>query len=138
LTTSINNDGDKGEIGKFQNDKVMSTKGILPLGEISPKKKNTDRHGCDQRHVSILTTWCVLGFCWLGFSMVCKSDVSRGLELIDDNGDYEDQRVSVVVGGVLRSSSRCSCHLLADIMCSSSSCELINAAAAAAAASRRL
>jgi hypothetical protein len=39
LTTSINNDGDKGEIGKFQNDKVMSTKGILPLGEISPKKK---------------------------------------------------------------------------------------------------
>jgi outer membrane translocation and assembly module TamA len=26
LTTSINDDGNKGEIGKFQNDKVMSTK----------------------------------------------------------------------------------------------------------------
>jgi hypothetical protein len=75
---------------------------ILPLGEISPKKqKDADRHGCVQRHVSVLTTCCVLGFCWLGFSRVCKSDVSRGLELIDDNGDDEDQCVSVVVGGVL-------------------------------------
>jgi hypothetical protein len=26
LTTSINDDGDKGEIGKFQNDKVMFAK----------------------------------------------------------------------------------------------------------------
>jgi hypothetical protein len=95
------------------------------------KKINTDRHGCDQQRVSILTTCCVLGFCWLGFSRVCKS----GLEMIDDNGDDEDQCVSVVVGGVLRSSSRCSRHLLADIMCSSR--DLISAAAAAA-ASRRL
>jgi hypothetical protein len=59
------------------------------LGVILPKIENADQHGCDQRHVFVLTTCCMLGFCWLGFSKVCKSDVSRGLELIDDNGNDE-------------------------------------------------